>query len=383
MKRIYVVTLSAACLFLASACEVNEHFHYDRDPNSGKREHEHEHEHEHSHDDNLEVSVSFADFRLTVLGDSVAVGFLGDTQMGEELSTDNLFFNALLSGKPQHPSAFDEHYKHHYENAFSSGKHCVSLACRIEHNNFHVHNLAVSGARASGERDSDIAAQLERADVNTTHYVLEAGTNDFCDLNFNHDTLMASLKSVSAKILARNADAQLLITPVLPVVRVFRDVTSPEDIAFTQGDKTFTCAQIRDGGLAPPEHQQAASLCPRLNGADAAQLDAMQAELDAVNAAISALGNKAAPTSLNASPPPQDNPDILVANAARITVATSLATQTFDKQHLAADCFHPSKAGLEVISAKVFEHVQGWKPHRVVTEYRPLPTLEEQPTLER
>ena len=88
------------------------------------------------------------DFHLTVLGDSVAVGFLGDTQMGAELPTDNEFFNALLNGQPQHPSAFDAHYKYHFKNAFSSGKHCVSLACRIEHNNFYVHNLAVSGAKS-------------------------------------------------------------------------------------------------------------------------------------------------------------------------------------------------------------------------------------------
>ena len=85
-------------------------------------------------------------------------------------------------------------------------------------------------------------------------------------------------------------------------------MTSPEDVAFTKGDKTYTCAQIRDGGLAPPEHRQAASLCPRLNGADVAQLDARQVELDAVNAAISALDKTTWPEkedetdNLNATP---------------------------------------------------------------------------------
>ncbi len=381
MKSIYVVIMLSTSLFLAPACEVNEHFHYDREPSGS----EHKHEHDHKHDGNPEVSVGFADFRLTVLGDSVAVGFLGDTQMGTELPADNEFFNALLSGKPQHPSAFDAYYKHHFKNAFSSGKHCVSLACRIEHNNFYVHNLAVSGARVSGERDGDIAAQLERANVKTTHYVLEAGTNDFCDPDFNHDTLITSLKSVSEKILARNAQAQLLIVPVLPVVSVFRDVTSPEDVAFTKGDKTYTCAQIRDGGLAPPEHRQAASLCPRLNGADVAQLDARQVELDAVNAAISALDKTTWPEkedetdNLNATPP--TDPEIAVAvNTLRITAAMSLATQVFEKKHLAADCFHPSRAGLEMISAQIFAHVQAdWKPHRVVVT-QPEPAM---PTLER
>ena len=370
MKSIYVVVLSAVSLFLAPACEVNEHFHDDREPSGGKHAHEHAHEHEHEPEVNPEVAVSFADFRLTVLGDSVAVGFLGDTQMGAELPADNKFFNALLSGQPQHPSAFDAHYKHHFKNAFSSGKHCVSLACRIEHNNFYVDNLAVSGARASGAHEGDIAAQLERADVKTTHYVLEAGTNDFCDLDFNHDTLMTSIKSVREKILARNAQAQLLIVPVFPVVGVFRDVTSPEDTAFTKGGEAYTCAQIRDGGLAAPEHRQAASLCPRLNGADAAQLDALQAELDAVNAAIIALAGAAKDVvRLNSLPPVEP----LVATRQRVTVATSLATQVFDVQHLAADCFHPSLAGLAVISAQIFAHVQAhWKPHRVVvTDHRP------------
>ena len=379
MKSIYTaICFLVICLFPLSACEVNEHY-YDRDPNDGEREHSHAHEHKHGHTHDGSVSVQFADFRLTVLGDSVAVGFLGDTQMGAELPADNQFFAALLSGNPQHPSAFDEHYKHHYKNAFSSGKHCVSLACHIEHNNFYVDNLAVSGARASGERDVDIAAQLTRADVNTTHYVLEAGTNDFCDADFDHDKVLTSIKSVSEKILARNAEAQLLIVPVLPVVSLFRDVTSPADTAFTQGDQTFTCAQIRDGGLAPPEHQQAASLCPRLNGADTAQLDAMQAELDALNAALSALAHQSdAATSLNATPPKEEG-DLFTTDAHRITVATSLATQVFEQQHLAADCFHPSRAGLELIAKQAFSHVPDWKPHRVVVTDRqvlPLPKVE-------
>ena len=40
----------------------------------------------------------------------------------------------------------------------------------------------------------------------------------FVTLDFDHDTLIAALKSVSEKILARNTHAQLLIVPVLPVV---------------------------------------------------------------------------------------------------------------------------------------------------------------------
>ena len=379
MKRICLAVLPFFLLFIP-ACGTHEHLHHDHTPDEPGHEHkhehkhEHEHEHEHRHDWNDEVAVNFADFRMTVLGDSVAAGFLSDTQMGAELPADNAFFAAMLSGKPQHPSAFDEHYKSH-KNAFTSGKHCVSLACHIEHNNFHVHNLAVSGARLSGERDVDIAAQLTRADTSTTHYVIEAGTNDFCDLGFNKDKLLTTLSDLTNQIHTRNPDAQILIVPVLPVVNLFRNVASSSDTAFTKDGKTYTCGQIRDGGMLPPEQQKIGSFCPRLHGVtEAEQFDALQAELDAVNAGISAMAMFSGKV-MHASPPAEDGSveDTLAKlGEDRITVATSLATQVFDKQHLAADCFHPSQAGLELVANKIFAHVQDkWKPHRVVVTEQP------------
>ena len=42
VKSIYIAILAVTSLFLALACEVNEHFHYEREPGGGKQEHEHE-----------------------------------------------------------------------------------------------------------------------------------------------------------------------------------------------------------------------------------------------------------------------------------------------------------------------------------------------------
>ena len=370
--------LLALILPLVTACEQNDRDHdHDKHGTVGqhKDEHEHEHEHPHDHDWAEEVEVRVADFRMTVLGDSVAVGFLGDTQMGTELPAANKFFAALLGGDPQHPRAFDAYYKDNFKNAFSSGKNCVSLACRIEHNSFHVHNLAVSGARMTAQRDGDLPAQLALVNKDTTHYVLEAGTNDFCALDFDQDKLVNAFKNLSSKLLAHRADAQLLIVPVLPVVRVFRDAARTTDTAFTKDGVAYTCNQIRDGGLLPPEHQQAASHCPRLHGVtEAAQFDALQAELDAVNAALAALASDQEKVT-HASPVT----DTEQAHESRITFAASIAEQIITKEHLAADCFHPSRAGLELISAKIFEHVRAnWKPYRVTVKNTPhKPPLDE------
>ncbi len=373
MRKV-IALLSLTCpLLFASACDEREH-HHKHEAGDGEHEHKHQHEHEHEHEHDYgrldEVAVRFVDFHLTVLGDSVSVGLLGDTHMGMDMPLEHKFFSTFLAGEQRDRAAVDAYYKQNFKGAFSSGKHCVSLACRIEHGQFRVDNLAVSGARAATDREGDIAGQLARADTSTTHYVLEIGNNDFCALDFDKDKTVAAMSKVSENILARGANVQLLIVPVMPIVRLFREVALPTDTAFTRDGTTYTCEQIR--GVAflplPPERRKAASFCPRLDGVtDEGEFDTLQAELDAVNNAIVTLAHTVNTADAAAT----------AMNEPRVTVATSLLAPDFDKSHLAADCFHPSRAGLELISAKVFEHVQtSWQPHRVVVDYQP-----QQPTV--
>ena len=317
--------------------------------------HKHEYKHEHDHKQDLqaddenpndeEETISETDgdtdqagsvhkvFRMAVLGDSLAVGFLGDTNMGKPISAQNPYFRDLFSGNPRHPSEYDTYYIQNFKNAFSNGDHCVSLACRIEHSTFQVVNLALSGAKAEA-----LNAQLDMVEEDTDHFVVEAGANDFCDLDFDKDTLIAELQGLVEKVSARG---KVLLIPVPDIVRLYEEVTTPTDTAFTAADGTaFTCDQIRDGGLlatdpqsgeVDPEKKKLYGFCPRVSSAS--DREDMKTELTAINAAIKAMASD------------------------QVKVAESIATMQFGKEHLGADCFHPSRAGLKMIAEEAYKAI--------------------------
>ena len=145
-------------------------------------------------------------------------------------------------------------------------------------NSFHVSNLAVSGARLARDGEGDIEAQLTRADEKTTHFVIEAGANDFCAVDYDQQAVLAKLKDVQSKILARGDSVQLMIVAVPDIVHLFTNVAPPEHIAFVDAgadpddsadDTTYTCAEIRDGGLIVERSggdipKAMAAFCPRM-----------------------------------------------------------------------------------------------------------------------
>lgn len=371
MEKIFTVFLLAFSLLLAQACNSGNGDN-DDDKQGGVAEHEHKHKHEQG-----SITANIVDFHMTVLGDSIAVGMLSDTQLGS-FPANNPFFNVLLDATkpPQHASVFDDYYKQNFSNAFVRAKHCDSLDCNVEHNSFHVSNLAISGARLSGDAEKDISAQLARADQQTTHYVLEAGANDFCAIEFNKDAFIAKMKDHQSKILARGDHVQLLIVPVPDIVHLFESVAPTSSTAFVDpgadpndsaDDTTYTCAQLRDGDLLATRTDGAitkaqAASCPRLIdlGDGAPDFSALSAELAELNAEIGKL------------------------HGGQTLVATSVAMIKFEPKHVAADCLHPSSAGLRMLGNEIFKAVQGlWKPYRVAVELSAPPTedgaAEEQP----
>ena len=340
MKKIVLVIVSVLAF---GACDHHKHEHdheHDLQANDDENRNSEEESNTDTDGDNndqSELSWIHKSFRMAVLGDSIAVGFLGDTNMGEPISAQNPYFSDLLAGNPRHPSEYDGYYIQNFKNAFSNGDHCVSLACRIEHSNFHVTNLARSGAKT---KELDI--QLDMVEAETDHFVIEVGGNDFCALDFDKDTLIAELQGLVEKVSARG---QVLLIPVPDVVRLFEEVTAPTDTAFTTTDDTvFTCDQIRDGGLlatdpqtgdVDPAKKALFSFCPRVSSAT--DRENMKTELTAVNAAIKAMASE------------------------QVKVAESIATMQFGKEHLSADCFHPSRAGLKMIAEEAFKAIdQDW-----------------------
>ena len=367
MKKIFTIVLLVFALSSVPACDddANKKSKTDSVP-----EHKHDHEHEHAHENKHahgSFIASFADFYMAVLGDSISVGLFSDTQLGT-FPADSAYFTALLDPSAQRPTSveLDNHYKHEVNTAYTSAKHCHTLACSVEHNSFHVSNLAVSGARMAGTGEGDIEAQLMRADAKTTHFVIEAGANDFCAVDYNQQAVLNELKDMQNKILARGDHVQLMVVTVPDITRLFTSVAPPGHTAFVDAgadpddssdDTTYTCAQIRDGDLMV-EHSDGiipkaeAASCPRMVdiGSGAPDYVALSDELAALNAEIAKLGGE------------------------RTTVVTSVGNLEFEAKHIAADCFHPSQAGLQLLANEMFKAVQdSWKPHRVGLTHIPAP----------
>lgn len=360
MKEIFTAVLLVFALLSVSACDEHK---------KSKRGSDKEHEHEHEHGG---ITASFADFHMTVLGDSMSVGLLSDTKLGT-FPADNAYFAALLDPSLSQPGRadLDEYYKHQVNTAYSSAKHCHTLACSIEHNSFHVSNLAVSGARLARDGEGDIEAQLMRADEKATHFIIEAGANDFCAVDYDQQAVLDKLKDMQSKILARGDHVQLMLVAVPDIVHLFTNVAPPEHTAFVDAgadpdnsddDTTYTCAQIRDGDLIVGRSdgeisKETAASCPRMVdvGNGAPDYVALSSELGTLNAEIAKLSGD------------------------RTAVVSSVGSVKFEAKHVAADCFHPSQAGLQLLAQEMFGAVRDtWKPYRIKLTPTPAANAEDE-----
>ena len=272
------------------------------------------------------------DLKLAVFGDSIAVGMFSDSQLGGTAPINHPLAKVLFNpseNKENSSRQLNEHYRKNIENSFT---------CPIDDCNFSLaHQLKISaadsgsfahvGSRYSSATDGTKAVTISqqianfggRADI----YVLEGGANDFCANDYNKDKVEQAIKKVIDEVYAQNAEAKVIVVPVPNIFLVF-DVAEDGDIAISEitgkgapdiSQKKPTCEDIRKNS------------CPRVSGDSATSQ-----ELTDLNKAITTVVNTTKE------------------GGKKIAVVTDVADFEFKEKHIAADCFHPSADGLEVIA---------------------------------
>lgn len=284
--------------------------------------------------------------KLAILGDSLVVGVMAETKMGGELPAENYLYKHLfategkeLAGKDlseeekrkrrtEYVRRNDDAYKKK-ENAYSYGKKgdcSFSHACRMGLDKDEFRNFAVSGSKV-GDLDAQLA-ELASIAGKAEHYIIEVGANDFCANDFNKEKYLKGLKRLIAKVLGQNVQAKVLVVPIPNVVYLFEEVAMPADVATVVRGKSYTCGQIRDGGLGRRKY------CPHVS--DATDRAGLKTEIKEVNDAILGLTGQ------------YDNN--------RVKFAEAVSMTRFGKKHLAADCFHASEEGLKLLAAETWKY---------------------------
>ena len=277
-------------------------------------------------DDPSVPSRSIGVVKLAVLGDSLAAGMLGDTVMGEALSssTDHPLLQVLIEGGGNHGANFASFYKENHENAYTYGQKegCFSHACRMDLGAEQVINAAVSGAKVD-----DLNVQLRAVAGGAERYIIQVGVNDFCADDYVEEDFIFGLRGIIEDALSQRQRARVLVVPILDIVRLFDDVL-PDDKAThvpALGDRT--CEEVRRAFAGDGYCNRVASQDQRLE---------LSEELTSVNARIVGLASEY--------------------EAGRVVIAESVIDLEFAPNHLAADCFHLSREGLKLLATETWKY---------------------------
>ena len=284
-------------------------------------------------DDKTEDDTVTKDLKLAVFGDSIAVGVFSDSQFGESVSTDHKLAEALFSpaaDKEENSRRLNDYYRKNVENSFTCPiSNCkFSLAHQLKISANESNSFAVSSSRYStppaDKKAVTISQQIAKFKGQAEIYVLEAGANDFCAEDYDENKVKEAIEKAIDEVYTQNAEAKVIVVPVPNIFLVFEVAEDGEPaISEITGGKGApdiskpTCRDIRKNS------------CPRLSNPDK---KAKPEELKALNGAIATIVNTVKDSNK------------------KIAVATDVASHRFAKEHIAADCFHPSAKGLEVIA---------------------------------
>lgn len=274
-------------------------------------------------DDNVKKDV-----KLAVFGDSIAVGLFSDSQIGGKASLNHPLAKMLLNpvaDKAKTSLQLDGYYRKNVENSFTCPiSDCkFSLAHRLEISADDSASFAFIGSRYSTPSDGKavtISQQIAKFGGRADIYVLEGGANDFCASDYNKNKVEQAVKQAIAEVYAQNAEAKVIVVPVPDILRVFNVAKD-----------TYTAISEIVGKdapqIPPPTCKDIRNDCARVSSGKATP-----EELVALNAAITKVV------------------DASEADGKKIAVANGVANFQFGKEHIAADCFHPSSDGLKKIA---------------------------------
>lgn len=276
------------------------------------------------------------DVKLVVFGDSIAVGLFSDSQIGESASIDHPLAKVLLNSvadKDKSSSEISEYYRKNVENSFTCPtSDCkFSLAHQLQIPGKQSDSYAFVGSRYSTPADgkavtiSQQIAKFAKRAGSAEIYVLEGGANDFCATDYDKSKVEQAIKQAIDEVYAQNAEAKVIVVPVPDILRVFK-VARDSDIAIGKIDG-------KDASTIQPQQCQKirGNACARISGDSTTETE-LEAELTALNAAITGIVKT------------------IKEGGKKIAVADGVASFQFGKEHIAADCFHPSAEGLKEIA---------------------------------
>ena len=208
---------------------------------------------------------------MSVLGDSVAVGFLADLKFGEDVPSDHPFIDILIDvymggDKEEARERANDLYLNEYRlSAFVgdlNSPDCYAHSCKLKLSEKTAMNHAFVGHKMSDV----LKEQFSKLDPKAEYIIVEAGANDYCS-DQPDDVVLKNFKSSYAAIIDKLAKLEkkpwVLFVSVPNVPQLFENI--PGSLRSTTvdlpliGEKTLTCGEIRDGGLVEDQRS-----CKRL-----------------------------------------------------------------------------------------------------------------------
>ncbi len=276
---------------------------------------------------------------MAVLGDSIGVGFLVDTELGvKPLDSSPIFTKFLQPILPQvfvgitadafirQISILSRHYRDSYQSAFIgnmskiNGQDCFSLACKLNLKANQTHNYSVAGYQID-----NILSESERLSATVDLIIIEIGANDFCSISYDQNVFLTRYQKLVDKLKEHPNNPVVLFIPIPNIPHVFK--TAPAKTDNFEFFFDFNCGDIRDGLQFGNDN----SFCPRFANANSTFLTRASQQISDLNSAVKTIIDKA------------ELPD-------RFFYASELNDWSIQKSELAADCFHPNLKAHKKIS---------------------------------
>lgn len=265
----------------------------------------------------------FREKPMLVLGDSIGVGLLSDTKLGNSYGMEHPLVSKLVNiymGSSNVTDPLPHLDKSYLEkpSAFR-GKNikdmkCFSLNCQID-----IPSLLVFNGSVSRSTVEDLIERSEKFDRDYGLVVTEVGANDICSESYDKSQFVKSYKDLLNKVSSK-AEA-VLIVPVPDIASVYG--VAPSELLSSQvsvfvAQISLTCGKIRDGvdfGLDP--------FCPRALKLSQEQ---MRKDIEDVNLELEELVNE-----MNKK---EGSIDYIFAK--------DISNLKITREDLAVDCFHPN-----------------------------------------
>lgn len=256
---------------------------------------------------------------MALLGDSIGVGMLSDSQLGYFSFSDQIvtnFISDILQGDIDQ-DAYDKHYRTKGYNPFTS-QGMNSLAVKLGLSESNTQNLAVSGSRIY--QISGQISHMNKADL----IVLEVGSNDICSYDHEINVFLSEYERVLKTLKSQEHKPTILVIPAFPIHKL-SDYKKRPLFNSLIGFNSLTCQDSH------------AIMCGALLDFSQEQIFA---RLEGINKGIESVIHKLDPST------------------DQIILAPKLDSIPMQPEYLAIDCFHPNQNFNEYYAEMIWESLK-------------------------